>query len=322
MKLIKPSFEILEQAPGIQGVKKQIELAGRTCYKSEDKITDTSCEEFVNRMVNSGHGAMLEHGTVYLKIYAEKKEKIVNEHDYARHISWQENKTVYKYLDDKYLNNKYSKVVRVDHRKQCDVWYPCSYITTNYRVLVENGWLDDLQYQCEPTEYHEKRITVKFILPISISREFIRHRAFSFAEQSTRYCNYSKDKFGNELTFIKPYWVTDEVLEIYFDGYCKIFETAYLDLTGDIYNRWLQESTEKEKDVEYYKKYILKAQEAREFLPLCTKTELVMTGFISDWEHFFKLRCHFTAHPQARELSVPLREEFIKRGYYEVEGSN
>ena len=73
MKLITSSFEILEQAPGIQGVKKQIERAGRTCYKSEDKITDTSCEEFVNRMVNSGHGAMLEHGTIYLRIPEEDR---------------------------------------------------------------------------------------------------------------------------------------------------------------------------------------------------------------------------------------------------------
>lgn len=290
MKLINSSFEIIEQAPGIQGVKKQIELAGRTCYKSESKITETSCEEFVDRMVNSGHGAMLEHGTVYLRIPEEDKA--------AEH-----------YLG-KYNFYGGSTLVKSDNS---DKWWLA--VTTNYRVIVEHKWFEDLLYICEPTKYHEKRITVKFILPISISREFVRHRTFSFAEQSTRYCNYSKDKFGNELTFIKPYWVTDQVLEILFDGYCKIFETAYLDLTGDIYNRWLQESTEKEKDVEYYKKYILKAQEAREFLPLCTKTELVMTGFISDWEHFFKLRCHSTAHPQARELAVPLREEFIKRGY-------
>lgn len=290
MQLIDPSFEILEQAPGIQGVKKQIERAGRTCYKSEDKITDTSCEEFVSRMVNSGHGAMLEHGTVYLRIPEEDKA--------AEH-----------YLG-KYDFYGGSTLVKSD---TSDKWWLA--VTTNYRVIVEHKWFDDLLYLCEPTKYHENRITVKFILPISISREFVRHRTFSFAEQSTRYCNYSKDKFGNELTFIKPYWVTDPVLEIYFDGYCKIFETAYLDLTGGTYNRWLQESTEKEKDIEYYKKYILKAQEVREFLPLCTKTELVMTGFVSDWEHFFKLRCHSTAHPQARELAIPLREEFIKRGY-------
>ena len=189
MKLIKASFEILEQAPGIQGVKKQIERAGRTCYKSEDKITDTSCEEFVSRMVNSGHGAMLEHGTVYLYRTFESKEECM-----------------YSNFTLNYHENPFSKIVRVRDDMTNPKGKQHLYITTNYRVLVENGWLDDLQYQCEPTEHHEKRITVKFILPISISREFIRHRTASFAEQSTRYCNYSKSKFGEELTFITPYW--------------------------------------------------------------------------------------------------------------------
>ena len=263
MKLIKPSFEILEQAPGIQGIKKQIERAGRTCYKSEDKITDTSYEEFVNRMVNSGHGAMLEHGTVYLYLP-------VDDNNFSE-------------LVEKYTKNKYTRV----NQKQ--------FITTNYRVLVENGWLDDLQYQCEPTEYHEKRVTVKFILPISISREFIRHRTASFAEQSTRYCNYSKSKFGEELTFITPYWY-DNV-----DSYTK-----------NEFDRGLQYAEG------YYMFMVdkgMKSQEAREILPLCTKTELVMTAFISDWEHFFKLRCHSTAHPDARALAIPLKDEFIKLNF-------
>ena len=259
MKLITPLFEIIEQSPVIQGVKKQIELAGRTCYKSEDKITDTSCEEFVNRMVNSGHGAMLEHGTVYLYLP-------IDDNNFSK-------------LVEKYTENKYTVV----NQNQ--------FVTTNYRVLVENGWLDDLQYQCEPTEYHKKRITVKFILPISISREFIRHRTASFAEQSTRYCNYSRDKFGGELTFIKPYWYDQYKEE--FESSCQYYEDTYM---------MAIESG-------------LKAQEARELLPLCTKTELIMTGFVSDWEHFFKLRCHSTAHPDARALAIPLKDEFINYKY-------
>ena len=262
MKLIKPSFEIIEQAPGIQGVKKQIERAGRTCYKSEDKITDTSCEEFVNRMVNSGHGAMLEHGTVYLMIHNEVDDF----------------ESIYEYFEQ----NKYSKT-------NYDGSY--LYVTTNYRVLIENGWLYTLDYQCEPTALHEKRITVKFILPISISREFIRHRTASFAEQSTRYCNYSKSKFNGELTFIKPYWYDQYKEE--FESSCQYYEDTYM---------MAIESG-------------LKAQEARELLPLCTKTELVMTAFISDWEHFCSLRTAGSAHPQARELAIPLQEEFIKKGY-------
>ena len=158
MQIIGPSFEILEQAPGIQGVKKQIELAGRTCYKSEDKITDTSCEEFVNRMVNSGHGAMLEHGTVYLKIPVNI--------DVAGN-----------FLD---AINTWTRCRLV---KGDPNWWA---VTTNYRVLVENNMLDYLQYQCEPTEHHEKRITVKFTCDRGVSHEFVRHRVFSFAQESTR----------------------------------------------------------------------------------------------------------------------------------------
>lgn len=263
MRLIKSSFEILEQTPGIQGVKKQIELAGRTCYKSEDKITDTSCEEFVSRMVNSGHGAMLEHGTVYLTVPGDAED----------------------------LDGVYADFVENPYSKVNDDGYNL-HITTNYRVLVENNWLYALDYQCEPTEYHEKRITVKFICDRGVSHEFVRHRTMSFAQESTRYCNYSKDKFGNEITCILPPWELDgSYLE--FEEDLKVIESIYF--------KWLKKGW--------------KAQEARYFLPTGVKTELVMTGFVSDWEHFFKLRCHSTAHPQARELAIPLQEEFIKKGY-------
>lgn len=265
MKLIDPSFEILEQAPGIQGVKKQIERAGRTCYKSEDKITDTSCEEFVNRMVNSGHGAMLEHGTVYLKF--DNTRKWVSEYSL-------EDST---YMGSFFTNNKYSKVNQVGDTM---------YVTTNYRVLVENNRLDYLHYICEPTEHHEKRITVKFICDRGVSHEFVRHRVSSFAQESTRYCNYMKDKFGTSVSFIYPEWLQDsEYLE--FEEDCRILEIMYA--------KWINKGWT--------------AQQARYFLPTGVKTELIMTAFVSDWNHFFDLRCHSTAHPQARELAIPLKEK-------------
>ena len=272
MKLIKPSFEIIEQAPGIQGVKKQIERAGRTCYKSEDKITDTSCEEFVNRMVNSGHGAMLEHGTVYLQIpfkYIDVSSKLEI--------------PIIEDLVFKYTENKYSRCVTINH---------VAYITTNYRVLVENGWLDDLQYQCEPTEYHEKRIAVRVICDRGVSHEFVRHRVKSFAQESTRYCNYIKAKFGGSVTCITPPWLQEHE-ELEFEEDLTVIE--------QIYFKWLKKGWT--------------AQQARGFLSTFTKTELVMTGFVSDWKHFFELRCHSTAHPQAREIAIPLQEQFIEKGY-------
>ena len=270
MKLIRPSFEIIDQQSGLEGVYKQIELAGRTCYKSEDKITETSAKEFVDRMIKSGHGAMLEHGTVYL---------------FARWYQHAAESPLSKYYD-----NKFSRFNTNDNG---------TYITTNLRVLVENDWLDDLQYICAPTEHHEKRHTVKFICDRGVSHEFVRHRVFSFAQESTRYCNYGKDKFGNELTFIQPCWIT----ETEFDK-CDIDEKMFI------------QGLKNSEDLYLHLLFIgWRAQEARAILPNSLKTELVMTGFVSDWKHFFELRDAKSAHPQALELASPLHQEFLTRGY-------
>ena len=275
MRLIKQSFEIWNQPAGLEGVYKQIEKASRVCYKSEDKITEDSAKPFVDRMIKSNHGAMLEHGTVYMfmPIGCDK-------YDY--------------YVAKKYYKNKYSKIIiRNEHFLLNKNGY---YITTNFRVLVENGWLDDLKYICEPTEYHEKRACVHFICDRGILAEFTRHRVFSFSAESTRYCNYSKNKFGNEVTFIEPCWSTTEPMR---DGFSE-FRTALAEAENHylflIENGWTP-------------------QQARAVLPNSLKTELVMTGFISDWKHFFILRCDSAAHPQARELAIPLREEFINNKY-------
>lgn len=148
MNLIKPKFEILEQQSGIDGVYKMIEMAGRTCYRSENKITEDSAKGFVDRMIKSGHGAMLEHGTVYLMI--DCSGRLLD-------------------IANKYVKNKYSRwSLHEDGKHYC--------ITTNLRVLVENGWLNDLKYLCEPTKFHEKRITVHFVCDRGISHEFVRHK--------------------------------------------------------------------------------------------------------------------------------------------------
>ena len=297
MKLIKPSFEIIEQKPRdivipadmeigpqmwkdelINSVYRQIEMAGRTCYKSEDKITETSAKEFVDRMVKSGHGAMLEHGTVYLRIP-----------DVSSDGQW-----VYP-AKGKYLGNKYS-VTKSRLEGVAQNPYSVFYVTTNYRVLVENNWLDDLQYICEPTEFHEKRVTVKFMCDRGVSHEFVRHRVFSFAQESTRYCNYSKDKFGKECTFIEPCWFKEDT----YYATRKMYEST-LTYAEKMYFSLL--------DMNW------KPQQARAVLPNSLKTELIMTGTLTQWEGFFKLRDAGSAHPQAYELAHPLHEEFIKRGW-------
>lgn len=298
MKLCKPLFEIWEQSASLEGVYKQIEKVGRVCYKSEGKITEDSAKPFVDRMIKSGHGAMLEHGTVYLYIRRKGNESLEV---------------------DKYLMNPYSKVVFNQSPNSRDMEI---YITTNLRVLVENGWLDDLQYICEPTEYHERRVTVHFVCDRGVSHEFVRHRVFSFAQESTRYCNYSKDKFGNELTFIIPCWLDIPTGHYaYWDGdWCDIDkmkiqlpEGEHKDIDAFL---WTLNNAET-----HYTLLInsgWKPQEARAVLPNSLKTELVVTGFVSDWNHFFDLRARGTTgapHPQAKELAEPLMKEFIARKY-------
>lgn len=277
MRLIKPSYSIWEQESGLEGVYKMIEKVGRVCYKSEDKIAEGTAKSFVDRLMKSGHGAMLEHGTIYLTI----------PNDHQAYNFFGDN-----WVRDTYGASPYSSVVWDSDK---------IYITTNLRVLVENGWLDDLKYLCKPTEYHVKRVTVHFVCDRGVSHEFVRHRMFSFAQESTRYCNYSKDKFGNEVTFIEPCWYntskSNDLADEYFINSLKDAERLYFNLLD---NGW-------------------KPQEARAVLPNALKTELVMTGFVdeSGWINFFNLRALGTTgapHPQAKELAEPLFEEFKAKG--------
>lgn len=264
MKLIESSVQIIEE----KDPYKMIELAGRTCYKSEDKITENSAKEFVDRMIKLGHGAMLEHGTIYLTIDGEDPNL------------------------SKIQSNPHTKVNLVPYEVLTEDNYTISYkayITTNLRVLVENNLKELLCYQVEPTEHHEKRITAKFICDRATANQFVRHRVFSFAQESQRYCNYSKDKFNKEILFIKPTWYKDDasIVKSNERTFCEILQKC-----------------------ETYYFYLLedgaKPQEARGVLPNATKTELVMTGFESDWEHFFELRCSGAAHPDAKKLADEL----------------
>ena len=257
MKLIESKVEVIEQQPGLDGVYKQVELAGRTCYRSSDKITEDSAKEFVDRMIKSKHGAMLEHGTVYLKIPA------------------------LSYFPDleEFNTNPYTKVFYFE-----EDWY----VTTNLRVLVENDWLDYLRYISEPTEHHEKRITARFTCDRGVSHEIVRHRVMSFAQESQRYVGYDKEKFGSEVTFIKPHWYDEE------------FPAC---LT------WVESLKDAEQKYMDLREAGLKAQDARGVLPNATKTEIVVTGFESDWEHFFELRTAGAAHPDIRKLALELQEK-------------
>lgn len=264
MKIIESKSEYIPQTD----IFKHIEFCGRISYKSEDKVTENSSKIFVENLIKSNHTSVLEHGTIYMNVPVNFSSRSYND------------------LEKRYNNNPYSKI---------DFEAGVLYITTNYRVIKENHWEDDLRYRCFPIVLHEKRYTVKLITSIGIVRELLRHRKFSFTNESTRYCNYSKDKFNGELVFVKPYW--EDSFQIFKEN-CKQAEEAYMSLIDKGY----------------------KSQEVREVLPLCTKSELCMTGFASDWRYFFDVRYYNRAgisHPDIVNLAEKTKEEFIKAEIWE-----
>ena len=305
MEFLVAGYEIIDQEPGLEGMYKAAELPGRICYGSQDKIAPGTAEKFCKGLMKSNHGAPLEHGTVYLKV--------------LKHSDWN--------ALDKYRFNKYSKYV-----ESADY----AYVTTNLRVLFENVWMDDLQYWCEPTEYHEKRVQVRFTIDRFTGEEFLRHRVASFNRESTRYVLYTKDKFGGgSIKYIIPVWMLDETnmkeindhKDLTITDFCKqvieheeghdnmtdvlvwmfalkACEWSYCTLTNDF--GW-------------------QAQQARTVLPCAISSPLIKTAFVSDWVHFFNLRAIGTTgkpHPQAFELADPLMKEFIERGLIRFDENN
>ena len=305
MEFLVAGYEIIDQEPGLEGMYKAAELPGRICYCSQDKMAPGTAEKFCKGLMKSNHGAPLEHGTVYLKV--------------LKHSDWNDL--------DKYRFNKYSKYTESTNY---------AYVTTNLRVLFENGWMDDLKYWCEPTEYHEKRVEVRFTVDRFTGEEFLRHRAASFNRESTRYVLFTKEKFGGgSIKYIIPVWMLDETnmkeindhKDLSITDFCKqviereeghdnmtdvlvwmfalkACEWSYCTLTNDF--GW-------------------QAQQARTVLPCAISSPLIKTAFVSDWVHFFNLRAIGTTgkpHPQAFELADPLMKEFIERGLIRFDENN
>ncbi len=307
MRIYEPSFEIWLQEPGLDGVYRQVERAGRVCYKSEDHRTAESARPFVERMIKSDHTAMLEHATVYLT-YGDNADGQVPDGQGEAAQPWQ-----------KYAANRFSRVNASEGRH---------YVTTNLRVLAENHWLDDLQRLIEPHPLHERRITVHFTTQIGTTREFNRHRANSMAEQSTRYCNYGKAKFGSEIAVNLPVWVAQRAAEqgdgapdYTADRLPELFAKV-MDGTATDLENWAFANLAAERAYMNLTTAGRKPQEARAVLPLDTNTELVHTAFVSDWLHFFDLRALGTTgapHPDAKVMAAPLMAEFERLGLIRVD---
>jgi thymidylate synthase (FAD) len=210
MKLIKPYTEILTPIEGNE-ILKTIERVSRTCYKSEDKITENSAEAMINMLVSRGHEAMIE------------------------------------FFD----------------------------------------------------------ITVKFVCDRGVSHEIVRHRVASYAQESTRYCNYSKDKFDNQITFIIPCWC-ENIAEKIIKGRDEI---ESFDIPEDE-RKWLIAMIFSERCYNSLISQNWQPQQARSVLPNSLKTEINVKMNLREWRHFFQLRCSSAAHPQMRELAIPLLKEF------------
>lgn len=286
MRLIRQSFEILEQKDfSLIGIKKFIERCGRVCYKSEDRITDDSYEKFVNMLVKRDHARPLEFGTVHLKISSGM-------------------------LFDKFLQDL------VDYKLYNPAWIKYkelpeyTYITTNYRhylqIIKKCPYI--AEYFTEQDNcYYPSRYTVHMVLSRGVMDEFRTHVGLSHLAESTRYCNYSKDKFDNQVTFIIPNWCNSlkEGSEQNYPPFeINEDEIIFMDALQNAQNSYLS---------------LLKLgwtpQQARDVLPLAVKSELISCGFKDAWENFFYRRCANDAHPMAREIAIPLQKRFKELGY-------
>lgn len=286
MKLIKQSFEFINQTDfSLVGIKKHIERCARVSYKSEDKITDTSYDKFVNMIESRGHNRPLEFGTVYLTLRGNNTDALRN---------------IFIYAENPWTKIR-KQVIEAEYDPNTHV--VLNHVTTNYRVIVENHLEKDLKYLCEPTEYHYKRYTVHMILDRGVMDEFRTHVGLSHLAESTRYCNYSKDKFNNELTFIDPCWEIKTANERITPEGTHMSSDSLEFLTA------LNEAED------HYLSLLAKGwtpQQARSVLPLCIKSELISCGFEDAWENFFKRRDAPDAHPMAQEIAKPMHQKFIE----------
>ena len=310
IKVVNPSVEIWNQdGYTLDAIWKHIARCARVCYQSTPKNNGETDYDFIVRTLLKGidvinqhydieklktcHLSVLEHGTVHLRypLYVPKANV-----QFERRLKY----------------NKYSKFY-IDEKDY-------AYVTTNMRVLVENGWIDELEFidEIHNNEYNLiNRCTFNFITDIGASRELNRHRVNSISEESTRYCRYNADKFGNNITVAKLPWVPD--VDHIDEGHC--YNEGFFNDNEIFHDNTIEEKyTDNWTAIDWFL-YGLQianlvyckcielgwtAQQAREILPLNTKTQVVHTAFFEDWEHFIDLRSNGVSgvpHPMAKELA-------------------
>jgi thymidylate synthase (FAD) len=306
MKIIEPSFLIRtqEKSNGID-LLKNIELAGRTAYKSEDKITNDSCIKFIQNIIKREHEAVLEHESLIMKVNIFLWIKIYLKNPKYLNLTFKNFRPIIsgniRALRD--FGKKYLFFARIlSHLSKT---YPVIFDDFDFNketkviILNDNDLID-----IEEIKEHVSK-SVRIICNRGVSHELVRHRVFSFVQESTRYVNYGNK--NNGINFIRPNFLKD----------CPIREYASnsIILDNNILNNtyyWLNTMLNIENE---YNKGIangLKPQEIRGILPNDLKTEIVITSTIKNWIGFFKLRIPNSAHPQMRQISIPLLIEFQK----------
>lgn len=306
MKIIKPSFEIIEEKNPLL----KVELCGRDCYKSEDRITDGSAVKFVGNILKRGHESVLEHAYFAVIMRSSYYDELVETFCKLQYLGYR--KPLLRFTSDKCRH-----IVSGNARMWRDLIKAC--IKERYYLSVLSVFREDFpgkelfsdlkqlnQFPYSPfarfldkselsgsieRSWHHAE-TVRFIVDRGISHELVRHRTASPSQESTRYCNYSNGSFGGELTVIKP---------CFFDEHSSLYDTWQIAMkqSEDLYFELITGGAT--------------AQEARSVLPNSLKTEVVMTSVLADWAHFFNLRTSSAAHPQMREIAIPLQELFIDR---------
>ena len=285
MQLINQSYEILGTPKSVKEAWEFAAKAARTCYQSEKVKLDESEEDFCKRILikhkddmECNHMSPLEFGALYFTVTIPS-DNWCYRYDYPT----EDTKFVLKYYD-----NKFSKVAYTI----ADNFDMTFYISTNLRVIYENGWQDDLQYVCEPTKEHKKFWIFKLTTCLHVYKDLTRHRTLSYDIESTRFCNYLKEKFGASITFVKLPWVKPEEEE----EVKKDLETI-----ENIYFKWINKGWT--------------AQQAAEFLVQCVKGEVMFGGFEDNLKHMFRLRaeeCSGPVHPLVAEIIKPLYRDYLK----------
>lgn len=321
MKIINPSVELMRTGfeTADQFTPEQfIEKVGRTCYKSEDRITEDSAAKFVGNLIAHGHEAMIEHWNLIFKTdsgtYDDFKEDL-NLLLEGSNIPLTERLRPYLRFtdcdfDDGNVRYIISGNVRAwrDFAKACVtglglipqyMWgmvrnYPLFF--PEYQTYIPETFINNLFIPISINDLNSfernihQDITMKFVCDRGVSHEIVRHRVASFAQESTRYCNYSKDKFGKEITVVRPSWCNkgDDKYAAWKSS-CFFAEAGYSTL---LENRGCS------------------PQEARSVLPNSLKTEIIVTMNLDGWKHFFDLRCAAGAHPDMKQVATMAKDIF------------